>query len=336
MSLQSVRASTARVMRMSSHVQLDTAALKKEIQEKVHLYTKENAPVDWAQGYHFCDRDSPELTAQYIMVLDTLNFCFWPCEGYEYAQLAGSLKKTLVEDPTAFDADNLIAITDTIVSQWLQPPPEFPIVPLSPGTSETESKSGPVDIPLLPQRTRVLQELGLALKNSFGGKASNLILSAQKSASRLVDVVTSSLPAFRDHAVYKGDQVFFYKRAQIFTADVFLAFQGKGLGEFSDVKCLTCFADYRLPQLMYHLGIIKYDDALTQCVESKDCIVTGSEEELEIRAATVQAVEMMCDEIAKVSGSAILPLNLDNILWERGESQLGTLPPHHRCLTIYY
>jgi hypothetical protein len=40
-------------------------------------------------------------------------------------------------------------------------------------------------------------------------------------------------------------QVFFYKRAQIFAADVYGAFGGRGLGAFNDADRLTCFADYR-------------------------------------------------------------------------------------------
>ena len=37
-------------------------------------------------------------------------------------------------------------------------------------------------------------------------------------------------------------QVFFYKRAQIFVADLWGAFHGMGLGEFADIAELTMFA----------------------------------------------------------------------------------------------
>ncbi|GKD00809.1 queuosine salvage protein-like protein, partial [Tanacetum coccineum] len=49
---------------------------------------------------------------------------------------------------------------------------------------------------------------------------------------------------FRDHTVYKGHQVFLYKREQIFAADVWGAFKGQGFGEFSDVGSITIFAYY--------------------------------------------------------------------------------------------
>lgn len=347
--LSLVRDTTARVVEMSTHVTIDHDALHKEIHERPHLYTKENAPLDWAQNYHYCNRESPQQTAQYILVLDCLNFCFWPCEGYEYAQLAGSLKHTLTNTPTAFEASNLSRVTEAEVSAWLQPPPDFPLPTQEQKSDEklskrsklnVENKSNAPDtqctIPLLTQRTRVLRELGNALLSGFEGKASKMIEAAGGSAAKLVDIVTSSLPAFRDHAIFKGEQVFFYKRAQIFTADVYLAFDGKGLGAFGDISELTCFADYRLPQLMYHLGILKYDKPLQEKVSARQEIIAGSEEELEIRAATVQVVEMMCSEVRKLTRSPLLSLNLDNILWERGESQLDILPPHHRTMTVYY
>jgi hypothetical protein len=40
-------------------------------------------------------------------------------------------------------------------------------------------------------------------------------------------------------------QVFFYKRAQIFAGDLYGAFRGRGLGEFTDLDQITTFPDYR-------------------------------------------------------------------------------------------
>ncbi len=46
-------------------------------------------------------------------------------------------------------------------------------------------------------------------------------------------------------APLRAPQVFFYKRSQIFVADVYGAFGGRGLGTFHDIEHLTMFADYR-------------------------------------------------------------------------------------------
>lgn len=57
-------------------------------------------------------------------------------------------------------------------------------------------------------------------------------------------------------------QVFFYKRAQIFAADVYGAFGGRGLGAFTDAAALTCFADYRVPVVLRSMGVLVYSEAL--------------------------------------------------------------------------
>jgi hypothetical protein len=39
---------------------------------------------------HFCD--GGPLTVQYLLVVDALNFCFWPDGELEYEHLAGGIK----------------------------------------------------------------------------------------------------------------------------------------------------------------------------------------------------------------------------------------------------
>lgn len=73
----------------------------------------------------------------------------------------------------------------------------------------------------------------------------------------------------------------------------------------------------------------------TPQVSSQQEIPAGSEEEVEIRAATVQAVEMMHAALAP-SHAGITRVALDWLLWTAGERNERALPPHHRTLTCYY
>ncbi len=57
--------------------------------------------------------------------------------------------------------------------------------------------------------------------------------------------------------------------------------------------------------------------------------------EIEIRAATVEAVERI-HEVMVGQGSKLHVIELDWLLWQIGESQLNSLPPHHRTLTVFY
>jgi len=64
----------------------------------------------------------------------------------------------------------------------------------------------------------------------------------------------------------------------------------------------------------------------------------GCPEEIEIRAATIQAVELLRDAIAHKHGGALAPLiiQLDWWLWDMGERNRATDEPHHRTLTTNY
>ena len=65
---------------------------------------------------------------------------------------------------------------------------------------------------------------------------------ANHSAGKLVNLLAKHFPAFRDEARFDGQKVRFLKRAQIFAADIWAAFNGSGYGAFDDIGHLTMFA----------------------------------------------------------------------------------------------
>ncbi|KAK3677895.1 hypothetical protein LTR78_001990 [Recurvomyces mirabilis] len=69
-----------------------------------------------------------------------------------------------------------------------------------------------------------------------------LIQKADHSAGKLVNLLAKHFPCFRDEARFDGRRIRFLKRAQIFVADLWAAFQGTGYGEFRDIGHLTMFA----------------------------------------------------------------------------------------------
>ena len=134
--------------------------------------------------------------------------------------------------------------------------------------------------------------------------------------------------------------MFFYKRAQIFCGDLWGAFRGQGLGAFHDISQLTMFADYRVPVVLRELGVLRYAQQLAAAVDARQELAAGSAEELEIRAATVVAIERLRAAVTAKHGvadpAALCSVALDWMLWERGERARQQHRPHHRTLTIYY
>lgn len=107
------------------------------------------------------------------------------------------------------------------------------------------------------------------LKSKFNGSVLEMVASAKSSAERLLSVVTDNFPCFRDCAEMPSSKdgrdppviVSLHKRAQIFIADLWSLFEGKGpAGRFDDIESITMFADYRVPQSLQYFGAMKYSD----------------------------------------------------------------------------
>lgn len=125
-----------------------------------------------------------------------------------------------------------------------------------------------VEMPLLDERLSVLHEVGKILMDKYNGTFETCVNEANKSASRLLDIVVNNFPCFRDEAIYKGKAVSFYKRAQILIADLWNFFNGTGWGEFEDINMMTMFADYRVPQVLVYFGVMTYSDELMNMLKN--------------------------------------------------------------------
>eukprot|EP01018_Ginkgo_biloba_P037482 Gb_09644 [translate_table: standard] len=144
--------------------------------------------------------------------------------------------------------------------------------------------------------------LVIPIDHSSGGIVSDLYDISTKEQNELVESAAEMLYGFRDHSVYKGHQVFLYKRAQIFVADVWGAFKGQGYGAFHDIGSITIFADYIVPAVLRQLGVLTYSPSLATIVDGNRELASGTEEEVEIRACTIYAVEKMRELIGTKVG----------------------------------
>lgn len=117
----------------------------------------------------------------------------------------------------------------------------------------------------------------------------------------------------------------------------------------SGVQQLTMFADYRVPQILHHLNILKYSDELTKTLRGHALLESGALEELCIRSASIMAVEAIRDEINTGGGvsTQISSVLIDFYLWdlakriETGEDAIEgietqELLPAHRIRSIWY
>jgi hypothetical protein len=278
----------------------------------------------WDNTYHFFDA-SPR-TVNWLLVLDALNFCFWAekdqprwtihyqgelLNGY-WAE-AGALKRAVEEGMPLWDAHYLSTITEADVAHIFR---------------------GNETIPLLQQRVENARETGCVLLERYDGQFTNAIEQAQYNATQLVLLLERDFPSFRDITTYRGHPVRFLKRAQICVADLYGAFGGKDWGAFQAIDQLTIFADYKLPQVLRHYGVIEYQPPLAQRIDNQELIASGSAEEVEIRACTIWACELLRRALEQ-QGKATTAAEIDQRLWLLGQ-EAQEMRPYHRTRTIFY
>jgi hypothetical protein len=251
----------------------------------------------WDARRHY----SGERIVEYILVLDTLNFSFWG-SGRGYWRLAESLRDAFARGDPLWEPDRLLALDEPALTAVIG------------------------ELPLMDRRVAALHELA-----RLAGREANDDLAAlvPPSAPELAGFLSRNLASFRDVSVYGEMEVPFLKRAQIAAADLW----GAGVIDFPDVDQLTCFADYKLPQALRHLGALEYSEHLAHRVDDWVELEPGGPEEVEIRAATVVAVEELRDRLAP--GRHLLAVEVDWMLWSYAQG-LFPVRPHHRVRTVFY
>jgi hypothetical protein len=177
--------------------------------------------------------------------------------------------------------------------------------------------------------------VGRVLLERFDGQFSHVIEEAAGSAVKLAMLLVEHFPSFRDVASFRKQEVRFFKRAQICVADLRAAFGGRQWGALSDMDQLTIFADYKLPQLLRHFGVLEYHPALAERIDRQELLEPGSEEEVQIRAATVWAGELLRQMISAATGETVTAADIDAQLWLLSQN-ITHMRPYHRVRTIYY
>lgn len=274
-----------------------------------------------------CD-DSHAL--DWLLVVDTLNFCFWHYEtedgwevdGYSgYYALCAAINRALKEKIDILNPKFFSTITEEQLEKILR--------------SDTKIK-----VPLLSERVECLHEVGAALLENFEGSFENVIKKAENSATNLLHLIIDNFKCFRDEGIFKEYRVSFYKRAQILIGDIWACFQGKGIGYFKDLDEITMFADYRVPQTLLWYGVFEYSQELLEKLK-EHIFKNGDIEEQEIRGCSIHAVELLKEYAnKKLEKDKINSILIDHFLWDFRRKHAEEIEekklPFHKVFCIYY
>jgi hypothetical protein len=182
--------------------------------------------------------------------------------------------------------------------------------------------------------TRALRDLGRLLTEQFGGCFAQLFKSADGSAARLVDSLTQ-MPFFVDIQRYSGLEVPFLLRAQRVVVDLAQAFQLQGPGRFTDLDILAPSADSLVAHVLRMEGALHYSRGLAERIDRGEPVPAHTEREVEIRACTIHAVELMAGEL-RAEGKDVTTLHVDGWLRRIGRAAGYRAKPRHRSRTVLY
>jgi hypothetical protein len=264
-----------------------------------------------------------EATAVSILVLDSINFGsgYFPHltkrPGHSgYFTIAAGLKDYFDSRGTV-TALELSRISRTEVARILG----------------QDLKNQPV-VEFVELMTSGMRQLGWFLINNYAGSFSDMLGAASGSAETMVRILERMI-FFRDVQRYGDLEVPFYKRAQLTVADLSLAFDGESFGRFDGLDDLTIFADNLVPHVLRIDGILRYDQNLERRIEAAELIPCGSREEVEIRASAVHACELIREALT-ARGTKARSIDIDYLLWNRGQQPEYKAHPRHRTRTVFY
>jgi len=315
-----VLASTLIVVEQSRHVRIDP--------EQIALWAERHQDASFDVPSHppeLIFRGQRHEAANFVLLQDCLNFCFWSDRGpdwqVEYAHrtwtryfaLVACLLRAVASDRSWLSAD-----------RWLTAMP----------ADMEHLFRGRGQLPLLDRRLEILHETGSVLNERYGGRFIRLVDELEASAPAIARRLARDFPSFYDVARYRGRKVAFLKRAQICAVDLAATFEANRLGTIHHLDRLTALADYRLPQILRHLGILRVSQPLADRIDAGVELAAGSEEETELRANTIWAVEQMRQALA-ARGRSWAAWQIDNALWHLAHDPSVTVL-HHRTRTICY
>lgn len=308
-------------------------SIRSVIQTSKHVHINEDAIIEFADGVTdlyskdlFClNNASEEEQIAFAIIYGSVNSCFW-----------GEPKWTIEVDGQKYDGSMAMfyALKNATQKYNLLNPQYLK------NLSESDFKEillGNVEIPLFQERLEIFRSIGQAVCDRFNGLFANIIKEGESDAVKIVDLLVKEMPlAFNDVVNYHGQVVKFYKKVQLVQSNLFELYKNNLISiPIIGMEKLTAFADYKVPQMLRQFNILEYSPELSEKVDNKIEIPYGSDEEIEIRASTVWAVELLTQKL-KQKYPDIYSAKVNNILWHKGQEKVGDMKPYHRTMTIWY
>jgi hypothetical protein len=193
--------------------------------------------------------------------------------------------------------------------------------------------AGEGTLQLLDERWNRVGAVVAAILDRWSGQIQELVTAADHDAEEVVESLVATIPGFNDTPVSPVGALPFQKLARLATAMM----AAGGSQPFARLDRLPVYADYMLPRVLRHHGVIKYEPALSDAVDSRRLVPKESSWELGIRWATVYCGDQLVAALRR-NGCDVSTPALDYALWESAVlgPHAGEMGEHHRTITLAY
>lgn len=256
----------------------------------------------------------------YLILCESLNFCYWDSNikwkiKYNDEWYSGSIGLFYAIYKAIENGYNLLNV-DYLEKMTIE---EF-----------DEIFKGTTSIPLLKERYDIIKQLVIELKKE---QVFEKVIDADSDVDLLNNII-NYFSNFRDISLYKGKEIYFFKRAILLVGDLILNIDFVKEKVKNDDNMIGC-ADYKIPQVLRHLGILEYSNDLSNLIDKKQILEHDSEMEIEIRANMLYAIELIKEKLHQ-EGINMNSVQIDNALWLLSKNKKYKDKPHHLTKTIYY
>ena len=239
-----------------------------------------NKPADWnfylppaLQG-----EDADPAAIFYIMtVISALQFCFWEKKA------DGSFTHWSYTNKKGESKLGPVGMTDLLLDAYADG--KFPGVHLKAGDVSAVFPALLKGMPMARQRAAMLKIMAQAYRN---GTLTDLVraLVDDGCVTEVASNMAHMMPTlFRDP---------FLRKAQLALGMTAQNLRSKGHN--MDIE-LTAYADYRVPQVLRHYGVLEYAPVLAKQVDGQHILPANGEEEMAIRAAMLVATAYLAEKL---------------------------------------
>lgn len=199
--------------------------------------------------------------------------------------------------------------------------------------------TGNIEMPMLQERVEVLNSVGQTLVDKYECDWINFINDGPKKlysgGEGLIERLVTEFPRFDDSSNYKDINVKLYKLAQLAFWGIHGELSSSNYFKIDDMNSMSAFADYIVPVALNLMKIVSYEEELDVKIKKGVLIERDSNEEIEIRAASIYATAKLTELInaRRPEDKLIIIPQLDYRLWKHYHA---THSPHHLTQTIMY